>query len=321
MNARLELLVLLALALGASAPGQHPSQNDEQDLGSFRIAVDVELVVLRATVHDRKGRLVADLREEDFVVYEDGAPQSIRLFQYEDFPVTAGLVVDHSGSMRTKLAEVVAGARAFVQAGKPQDEAFVVNFNENVSLGLPPETPFSGLASDLEAAISNAPATGMTALHDAVAAGIRQLDLGRHDKKALLVISDGGDNASALDLPGLLEMAERSSAIIYTIGLSDPEDRDRDLSTLRRLSRASGGESHFPDELGEVVDVCETIAHEIRSQYTFAFVPSNAALDGAYRSIRVTARAAGRGKLRVRTRAGYRAPGAATGAVVQADGP
>ena len=308
MKTRFERLGLLVLVLLAAAGGQNPPRDEAEDSGSYRIAVAVDLVVLRATVRDRRGNLVPDLRRENFQVFEDGAPQPVRLLQYEDFPVTVGLVVDHSGSMRTKLAGVAAGARAFVQAGKPEDEAFVVNFNENVALGLPAETPFSGRSSELEAAISNAPATGMTALYDAVALGLRQLELGRHDKKALLVISDGGDNASALRMADVLALAERSRAVIYTIGLAGDTDPDRDPATLKRLSRASGGEAHFPDEIGEVVQVCEAIAHEIRNQYTIGFVPTNAARDGGYRSIRVVAQAAGRGTLNVRTRAGYVAP-------------
>lgn len=321
MKTRFERLALLALVLTAAALGQHPPRDGAKDPGSYRIAVDVELVVLRATVHDRKGRLVPDLREQDFRVYEDDALQSIRLFEYEDFPVTVGLVVDHSGSMRLKLAEVAAAARAFAQAGKPDDEAFVVNFNETVGLGLPPETPFTDRPSELAAAIANAPADGMTALYDAVGVGLRQLEIGRHDKKALLVISDGGDNASAMKMAEVLEMAERSRAIIYTIGLADIEDPDRDPETLKRLARASGGDSYFPDRLSEVVDVCEAIAYEIRNQYTIGFAPTNTARDGAYRSIRVVARPAGRRKLHVRTRAGYIAPEEAKGGTIQVDAP
>jgi len=302
-------IALLLVVLGGHSGSQLSPTSRAQDPESYRIAVDVDLVVLHPTVRDRKRLFVSDLREQDFEVYEDGVRQSIRLFQYEDTPVTVGLVVDHSRSMLPKLAQVTAAARTFVQSSNPEDQVFVVNFNEAVSLGLPDAIPFTNSSTELEDAILNAPAAGMTALYDAVVEGIEHLQVGTHDKKALLVLSDGGDNASALGLAGVLKIAEQSSAIIYTVGLFDDEDPDRNPNVLRRLAHETGGEAFFPDQLGAVVSVCESIARDIRNQYTIGYVSTNVTPKGTYRAVRVVARAAGRGKLFVRTRAGYIAGG------------
>jgi VWFA-related protein len=181
---------------------------------------------------------------------------------------------------------------------------FIVNFTERVLLGLPAAIPFTNSATELEDAISNAPAAGMTALYDGVVKGIGQLQAGSHAKKVLLVISDGGDNASARDLAHVLKMAEQSGAIIYTIGLFDDADPDRNPKVLKRLARQTGGEAFFPDQLDTVAAVCENIAREIRNQYTIGYVSTNVTPRGAYRKVRVVA-ATGDRNLVVRTRAGY----------------
>lgn len=271
----------------------------------FRISVDVDLVVLHPTVRDAKGQFASDLSEQNFEVYEDGVRQSIKLFQHEDIPVTVGLVVDHSSSMRHKLAEVIAAARTFVRSSSPADQMFVVNFNEKVTLGLPDAVGFTDSPADLEQAISRKAAGGMTALYDAVLEGEERLRAGSREKKVLIVISDGGDNASRHTLDDVLKIAERSSALVYTIGIFDPEDADRNPDVLRRLARATGGDAFFPAQLDDVVAICERIARDIRQQYTLGYVSSNAAKVGAYRSIRMVARQAGNGKLVVRTRTGY----------------
>jgi len=277
----------------------------EQAPVSYRIAVDVNLVVLPIAVHDRQRRYVPELREQDFEVYEDRLRQQIKLFRHEDIPVTAGLLIDHSASMRLKLAQVTAGAGTFVQFSNLQDQMFVVNFNETISLGLFEGTPFSANASELERAIWASPAGGQTALYDAIIEGLKRLQLGSRDKKVLIVISDGADNASVHRLAQVLEMAEQSSAIIYTVGLFDPDDQDANPKVLTHLAKATGGEAFFPSQLSAVVEICESIAHDIRNQYTIGYVANNSARNGAYRTVRVIARVPGQGKLVVRTRAGY----------------
>jgi len=304
----LGLPIPLLIALLGAEP-QAPPSIEGQDQGPFRVSVNVDLVELHATVRDRKSLFVSDLRQQDFQVYEDGVRQSIRLFRHEDIPVTVGLVVDHSGSMRQKLADVIAAARTFVQSSRPEDEMFVVNFNEKVTLGLPGAVRFTNRSDELARAISSTPAAGMTALYDAVAGAQARLQNGSRDKKALIVISDGGDNASAHSLAEVLKMAGQSSALVYTIGIFDEEDADRNPDVLRRLARPTGGEAFFPGKFNEVVAICERIARDIRSQYTIGYVSNHAANSGAYRSIRVVARGTGNSKLFVRTRSGYIASG------------
>jgi VWFA-related protein len=289
--------ILLLVGLAGGAKAQAPE--------SFRISVNVNLVVLNATVRDRKGAFAPDLRRHDFEVYEDGVRQTIRVFRHDDMPVTVGLVVDHSGSMRRNLAEVMSAARTFVQSSSPRDEMFVVNFNEYVSLGLPGGLHFTDRSDLLERAISSRPAIGMTALYDAVVKALERLQDGALEKKALIVFSDGGDNASSHSLAEVLKQAEESSALVYTIGIPDEDDRDWNPQVLRSLARATGGEAFFPRQLEQVVAICERIAHDIRNQYTLGYVPTAAAQPGVLRKIRVVVRAEGSGKLSVRTRSGY----------------
>jgi VWFA-related protein len=265
--------------------------------------------VLHATVSDRKGRLVSSLLKQDFQIYEDGVPQRIRLFRHEDIAVTVGLVVDHSGSMRPKMPDVIAAARTFVQSSNPEDEMFVVNFNENVTLGLPDSIQFTNCSGELERAIGSALATGQTALHDAIARALERLEAGTRDKKVLIVISDGGDTASTRSRVHVLKMAEQSNAIIYAVGLFDHDDPDASPGVLNRLARATGGEAFFPEQPSEVMAICERIARDIRNQYTIGFVSTNATRGGEYRAIRVLARAKGHRGLVVRARTGYIARG------------
>jgi Ca-activated chloride channel family protein len=300
--AGLPVLLLIVLA-GAAAP-QSPPAKPDPDAGAFRISVDVALVVLQATVTGRQGGFVSDLGEHDFEVFEDRIPQTIRLFRNEDVPVTVGLVIDHSTTMLPKIGVVGAAARTFVRSSNPEDQLFVVNFNEKVSLGLPSAVRFTNRAVELNAAIAQ-PTGGQTALYDAIAKALEELQAGSRDKKALIVVSDGGDNASTLKLSQVMQLAAKSSAVIYTVGIFDEDDPDRNPGVLKRLAQATGGEAFFPGQLGEVVDVCERIARDIRHQYTIGYVPSRPARNGVYRTIRVTARNKDHGGLSVRTRTGY----------------
>jgi Ca-activated chloride channel homolog len=277
--------------------------------GTYAIRTNVDLVVLRATVRDRKGAPVSGLTKEDFQVYEDKVPQEIESFSHEDVPVTVGLVIDNSGSMRPKRSDVIAAAMAFVHSSNPQDQIFVVNFNEHVRMGLPANLPFTNNAAQLETALSRNVLSGMTALYDAIAAALEQLQKGKWDKKVLIVVSDGGDNASTRTLAQVLSMVNQSNAAVYTMGIYDEEDEDRNPGVLRHISGASGGEAFFPETLKDILPICEQIAHDIRSQYTITFAPTNNKQDGTYRTISVKAREASGGRrLSVSTRSGYSAP-------------
>ncbi|MBK7929984.1 MAG: VWA domain-containing protein [Bryobacterales bacterium] len=299
----LPLLALPAI-LGEAAPQATPD-GEAKVLRPYEVSVHVDLVQLYVTVRDGDDQFAGDLSEQNFEVSEDGVRQKVRLFSHEDIPVTVGLVVDHSGSMRSKLAEVIAAARSFARSIKPEDQMFVVNFNEKATLGLPPEIRLTNRPEALEAAILRAPLTGQTALYDAAVLALEQLPAGGREKKVIIIISDGGDNVSARTLAEVLELAGRSSALIYTIGIFTPDDPDRNSGVLRRLARETGGESFIPGEATEVVSICEGIARDIRNQYSLGYVSHSMKGPGVYRKIRVTARPEGRGKLHVRARAGY----------------
>ncbi len=283
----------LALGLAQQAP----------EAGKFSVAAN--LVELHVTARDRSGKFVTGLTKEDFHLFEDGRPQTIRLVQHEDLPVSVGLIVDNSASMRSKRKDVTVAALAFVRSSNPQDEIFIVNFNERVSLGLPPEKLFSTDTAELEAALNRVPARGMTALYDAIHTGLVQLEHASRERKVLIVISDGGDNASTRRLQQVLAEAQRPDTSIYTIGLFDVDDRDRNPAVLKTLARTTGGTAFVPHELEEVVPICERIAVEIRNQYTIDYAPSNRALDNTFRKIRVTAGPQHRRKIIVSTREGY----------------
>jgi VWFA-related protein len=218
-----------------------------------------------------------------------------------------GLILDNSGSMLDKRREVARAALAFAEAGGPADELFVVNFNENVYLGLPPPILFTNDVQRLKAALLTAP-PGLTALYDGVAAGLAHLSRATRARKALLVLSDGGDNASRRSLEDVLEVAHRSSATIFTIGLYDETNRDRNPRVLRRLSRESGGRAYFPGSLEHLEDVWVDIAEGIRSQYTIGYRSTDRRRDGGFRRVTIAASAGGKPRLRVTTRDGYVAP-------------
>src|SRR5947209_19793865 len=207
--------------------------------------------------------------------------------------------------MRAKRSEVIAAALAFARSSNPQDQTFVVNFNEHVRFALPDDTLLTGQVSQLEAALSRIITNGQTALYDAMAAALQHLKKGDRDKKVLIVISDGGDNASKHNLAQITAMARHNDAIIYTIGLFDEEDEDQNPHVLKQFAAETGGDAFLPKALKEVVPICERIARDIRNQYTVAYVPANRKQDGTYRTIQIKASAPGQGHLSVRTRAGY----------------
>jgi len=268
------------------------------------ISVKTDLVTLPVTVVDRRGGIVAGLRQEDFTVYDSGERQTIQFFTSEDAPATIGLVIDSSGSMRGRRHDVTAAAAAFADMSHPLDEFFTVNFNEAVWLGLPRPVAFTEDMDQLYAALSSAPAQGMTALYDAVDRALDHLQLGTRDRKALIVVSDGGDNASSRTLDAVLEHARGSSAVIYAVSLVDPNDQDAKPGRLKKLARETGGHVFTPKSADEVMRVFAQIAREIRSGYTIGFLPPDTP-DAGFRTVRVVADAGGNRQLIVRTRAGY----------------
>ena len=292
--------ILLAAGLGLAQVEPAPPE------GEFRISADVERVVLPVTVLDRQDRIVPSLNRDCFRIYDEGRLQAVHDFFYRDIPLTVGLVMDSSTSMMPKRASAILAAQNFVRLSNPEDQAFVVNFNERVSFGLP-ET-FSADPGRLGDAFLKMPCQGKTALYDAVVAAAQHLSGSTRDKRALIVVSDGGDNASRHRLRETMEALQRSEAIVYTIGLYDADDPDRNPGVLKQLARPTGGEAFFPDSPRELPDILAHVARVLRSQYTLTYEPAAEARDGRYHRIRVTATEPGAGRrLTVRTRAGYQA--------------
>jgi Ca-activated chloride channel family protein len=286
----------------------HSLAQESTPTSEFRISTDVELVLLDVSVKDPKGGYVSGLTKADFQIRENGAPQKITEFASADMPVTVGLVFDDSGSMRSKRPDVITAGLVFVSASNPQDQIFVINFNDKVRPGLPKAVPFSDNINLLRTALSRDPAQGMTALYDAVAFALKHLESGRRDKKTLIIVSDGGDNISSHSLKELMQLVQESRATIYTVGIFEPDDPDRNPQVLERIARVSGGESFVPDELDKVVPICKQIAKDIRNRYTIGYIPDHGNNKTALRKIHVVATVADRGKLVVRTRTSYRMP-------------
>ncbi|MBI4485361.1 MAG: VWA domain-containing protein [Acidobacteria bacterium] len=272
------------------------------------IRVHTDLVVLHAAVLDGKSRFVAGLPEGRFSVLENGVPQTIRLFSNEDRPAAIGLVLDNSGSMRDKRGDVVLAALAFARASNPLDEYFVVHFNENVWLGLPDGMPFANGPETLTKALAQARAFGRTALYDAIARGLEHLRQAQNPHRVLVVVSDGGDNASATEFEELLQRVQQTDVVIYTIGLFDEYARDRNPRVLKELAAVTGGEAFLPGGIDGAAAVLQRIARDIRSIYLIGYESSNTARDGKFRQVRVTLQTPRGERLKIRTRPGYFAP-------------
>jgi Ca-activated chloride channel homolog len=268
----------------------------------FAIHTDVNLVQLHATVTDAKGRAVLGLGKDAFQLFVDDVPQPVTIFQGEDAPVSAGIVIDNSASMAPKRAEVIAAALAFARASNPKDEMFVLHFNDHARLGLPPGVPFTGNVADLETAISAFQLGGTTAFYDALLTAESQLRQAAYSRRVVLTITDGGDNSSQTTLRTALDGALQAGDAVYSIGIFDPKDDDRNPEALSKLGQETGGEAFFPDQLSDVTKICVRIAEEIRKQYALGFRGVD---DGRYHRIRVTAKDPRYGPLEVHTRAGY----------------
>jgi Ca-activated chloride channel family protein len=305
MNRRSAVRILTAAGAGsalsclvAASPGE------VQD--NYLLHSEVRLVLLDVSVESRDGGFVSGLSKENFRVFENNRPQAITVFGHNDLPVTIGILVDESRSMGPKRPAVLTAALTFIGESNPADQVFVLNFNDTVKPGLPASQLFSGNHEELRAALFRGVSEGRTALYDAVVEGIQQLDLGQRDKKALVVISDGGDNCSTHTRRETLDRVERSIATVYTVGLFDAEDPDRDPRILTQLARISGGRDYFPAGVSELVPICRRIAHDIRERYTLGYLPPPAKDGKRVRNIRVDAFAPGHSNLIARTRTSYR---------------
>jgi len=265
-----------------------------------------ELVVMHVTVRDRGGAYVHGLQAPAFRLLENGRPQDISLFATQDAPATIGLIIDVSGSMQAHLARLAYTASRFADTGNPHDEVFAIVVGDEARPVLPAHAPFTSDPHTLRAAIAQAQRPGgLTALYDAVADGLAYLERGSHTRRALVIVSDGVDNASRSTFDDTLQRAMASSAVVYAVGLVDPTSRLRDPGHLKKLARATGGEAFFPPSNQAVVDTLEAVAQDIRQAYTLGFLPDASPHDGKHHRLRVSVTAPDGRRLQARTRDAY----------------
>jgi len=270
-----------------------------------------DLVVLHVCVVDGHAGFVGGLPREAFVVREDGRPKEIAFFENEDTPVSVGLVIDNSASMQRRRDAVMTAGMAFAESSHPADEIFTLNFNERVWPGLPDGQAFTSDHDELRTALGRAGARGQTALFDALDQALRHLDGGTQPRKVLIVVSDGGDNASRARFEDVLDAALRRDVVIYTIGLEDPADGGARPKVLRELASVTGGEAFFPKKNEEITPALERIARDIRSSYTVGYVPDGEQNAATRRRIEVDVHAPDQRRVHVRARSLYVPQGAA----------
>ena len=300
------LLVIAIAALDGQQP--KPAASPQGTVPVF--TSDTRLVVCHTTVVDKSGKLMTNLKQDAFSVSENDVKQDILLFRREDIPVSMGLIIDNSGSMRPKRASVEAAALALVKDSNPDDEVFIVNFNDDAYIDNPGNKDFLTDIKEMQEALTRIDSRGGTAMRDAIAKSIEWLKKAHKEKKVLVVVTDGVDNASSISLEDLVRDARQSEVLIYSVGLLTEEEK-RSASSAKRqlnaLAEATGGLTYYPKEVSEVDPIAHQVARDIRSQYTIAYKPTNEALDGSYRKIKVTVKAPGNPVPRTRT--GYYATG------------
>jgi VWFA-related protein len=285
-----------------SAP---PAQQQQQTLRPDETPIftsDTRLVVLPVTVADKNGHLVTNLTQGQFQVFEDGVPQQIRVFKREDVPISLGLIIDSSGSMRDKRARVESAALTLVRESNRDDEVFVVNFNDEAFL----DQDFTSDIKKMEQGLARIDSRGGTAMRDAIRMSLDHVkEKAKRDKHVLLVVTDGDDNASMINLENLIREAQEKNVVVYSIGLLSEEEKraaKRAKHSLLTLTEATGGMAFFPRDVNDVEQIAREVAHDIRNQYTIGYSPQGNA-DGSYHTVKVTTNAPGRPA--VRTRTGY----------------
>ena len=293
------LAAVLPLGRAQDAPKTNPADTP------YKFSTSVQMVVLQTTVLTRKGTFVRGLRKSNFQVFENARPQDLQLFRHDDSPVAIGLIVDNSGSMRRKHPAVLAAAKAFAKNSNPKDELFVINFNEQVKLGLPETRMFSANARELERALPATAGGGKTALFDALEMGLSHVHELKQDKKALILISDGGDNASTHTADQVIADATNSDVVSYTIGRFAPDEEKTNPAFMKRVAYDTGGEAFLPARPSQAANNCRRIAQTIRNEYSLGYAPAGEMVAGKFRSIKVIAKTRKREVLLARTRSGY----------------
>lgn len=301
-------MLAITCLLSPPSPAQQHGQETAQGAPTVKLATD--LVSLSVTVTDRSGRVVIGLKKEDFRVYENEVEQTISFFSAEETPASWGLVLDRSGSMRGMIQDVYRAASHVIDEGTEQDEMFIVTFNDQVEI----VCDFTSDRHKWENSILGLRAGGQTALYDAVAFALDQMRRAKHQKKVLVVITDGEDNSSRLTFRQLIERVEEWNVLIYTVGMFESMERSwlglgggyrRD--ELEKLAEVTGASAHFPTNVEQCRETMREIAREVSQQYSLGYYPSNTTRDGKWRKIKVVVTGQGEkdAKYVARTRTGY----------------
>src|SRR5438132_6402765 len=308
------VVAILLSSLVLLAQDKSQPQKSDKDKG-YTLSVETLEVQLPISVLDKEGRPVNGLTKDHFQIFEDKIQQTIKTFKHEDIPLSIGLIIDNSGSMRNKRERVNSAALAFVRESNPDDETFIVNFDDSAYL----EQDFTGSIGDLIDALDNIDARGETALYDAIYLSADHVKAGKRDKRALLLITDGEDNVSKYGINKVIEAMKQSKVTLYCVGLLEDNDQRGGLfkkapskkakEDLEKFAAITGGQAFFPKNLDEVEDLVKVIAHDLRNHYTVSYTPTNAKLDGSFREITVKLNPPKNlGKVTWHTKQGYYAP-------------
>jgi Ca-activated chloride channel family protein len=284
-------VLLLALVVTSAAALQPPT-----------IRTEVNLVQVQVKVTDPRGRVVTGLQKQAFELLVDDQKQDISVFQGEDAPVAAGIVIDNSASMAPKQQDVIQAATEFARDSNPLDQMFVLHFNNQARLGLPAGQDFTDRIDELKSAISKFELGGTTAFYDALMGATKHLEPAKYNRRVILAITDGGDNSSTATPSDVLNASAKSGTAIFAVGVFDAADADQNPSVLKQLADSSGGAALFPQTSSEVPGLCRQIAHEIRQEYTLGFA---GATDGRYHAIRITVHDPRYASLQAHARSGY----------------
>lgn len=282
----------------------------------YKIGVNVDLVLMYTTVFDKAGHFVSGLKQENFKIYEDSVQQTILSFSQEDVPVSMGILLDLSGSMRGKIEHVNKAALAFIQASNPQDQVFLIGFNEEVEL----LQDFTSDIDEITDALENTVVMGSTAIYDAVYLGVQKAHTGSKPKKAIVLITDGVDRESYYSLDQLVSKVQESDVQVFVVGFLDPIKKkglfpawsksapEKARDALTRIAEETGGKAFFPNDVSEIHSIVSEIANELRNQYSIGYFSSNGARDGSFRRVRIETAGTNAANNRLRYRRGYFAP-------------
>jgi Ca-activated chloride channel homolog len=250
---------------------------------SFKLNVNVDLTEVHVNVTDEKDRPIGNLKKDNFRLLEDRLEQKISVFKHEDAPLSLGLIIDNSRSMEPRKQRMDEATLSFVRKGNPDDETFVIHFDDSARL----DRDFTDSIPLLEQSLAGVKPFGQTAIYDALMLGLQHMEQGKHMKRAILLFTDGVDNASRHSLSEAIEATKHEHIAVYPVGLLSAFGGQKAEDALVKIAEASGGRAYFPLTVEEARADMERIARDLREQYTLGYFPSSPSRNGAWRSIRI----------------------------------